>query len=61
MILGIYLSPSRWLKLRFTRRGVRVGLGPRLIRLYFGAGGDGISTGAGPFSAYRPLRRRRRR
>ena len=44
--MGSYLG-RRWLRLRFTRRGVRWGLGPRLFRLHGGAGGPGVSTGAG--------------
>jgi hypothetical protein len=56
--MGIYLRPSRFLKLRFTRRGVRVGIGPRWLRYHTGAGGDGVSTGFGPFTYYRNLRRR---
>jgi hypothetical protein len=53
--MGIYLGP-----LRFTRRGVRARIGPRWARLHIGAGGAGVSTGAGPVTWYRPLRRRRR-
>jgi hypothetical protein len=60
--VGIYLNPVRGLvKVRITKRGVRWGIGPRAARLHFGAGGTGVSTGAGPFSLYRGLRRRRRR
>ncbi len=59
--MGIYIRPSRFLKLRITRRGVRWAAGPRAARLHAGAGGTGVSTGAGPVSWYRPLRRRRRR
>ncbi|MGH3197478.1 MAG: hypothetical protein ACRDOH_35600 [Streptosporangiaceae bacterium] len=58
--MGIYIRPGRLLKIRGTRRGVRVGVGPRWLRLWSGAGGAGVSTGAGPVSAYRGLRRRRR-
>lgn len=58
--MGVYLNPSRFLGIRLTKRGVRVRLGPRWLRYHTGAGGDGLSTGWGPFSAYRPLRRRRR-
>ena len=35
--------------------------GPRIARRWIGAGGHGWSTGAGPVSAYRPDRRRRKR
>jgi hypothetical protein len=50
-----YIGPFR-----FTKRGVRWQIGTRLFRLHGGAGGVGISTGSGPFSYYKPLRRRRR-
>ncbi len=59
--LGIYSRPSRFLKMRVTRRGMRWAIGPRAARLHAGAGGPAVSTGAGPVSAYRGLRRRRRR
>ena len=36
-------------------------VGPRWLRAHFGSGGTGISTGAGPVTYYRPLRRRRGR
>lgn len=54
--MGLYLGPFR-----FMRRGVRWRAGPRIFRLHGGAGGPGISSGFGPFSYYRPLRRRRGR
>jgi hypothetical protein len=61
--VSLFLGP-RWLGIRIgrkTRRGrVRLSIGPRLFRLHLGSGRDGISTGAGPVSFYRPLRRRRR-
>jgi hypothetical protein len=48
-------------RVRLDRRGHRRwSVGPRLFRLHSGAGGSGISTGAGPVSWYKPLRRRRR-
>jgi hypothetical protein len=56
--VGVYLG-NRWLRLRFTRRGLRAGAGPRWLRLWGGVGGEGVSTGAGPVSYYRPLRRER--
>lgn len=58
--MGIYVRLAPGVKVRLTKRGLRWGVGPRAARLHFGAGGTGISTGAGPFSAYRPLRRKRR-
>jgi hypothetical protein len=59
--MGIYIRPSRFLKVRITRRGLRWAIGPRAARLHVGAGGTGISTGAGWWTWYRPIRRRRRR
>jgi hypothetical protein len=59
--VGIYIRPSRFLKVRITKRGLRWAIGPRAARLHLGAGGTGVSTGAGPGPAYRGLRRRRRR
>ena len=58
--MGIYIRPSRFLKIRVTQRGTRVGVGPRWLRFWAGAGGRGVSTGAGPVSWYKPLGRRRR-
>jgi len=46
-------------KVRHTSRGWRVAAGPRFLRFHFGAGGEGVSTGAGPFTKYQPVRRRR--
>jgi hypothetical protein len=51
--MGIYIGPFR-----FTRRGVRTRIGPRFFRLHAGAGGTGISSGAGPVSVYVPIKGR---
>jgi hypothetical protein len=59
--MGIYIRLAPGVKIRLSRRGVRWAVGPRAARLHLGAGGPGVSTGAGPFSAYRGPRRRRRR
>ncbi|HUY51695.1 MAG TPA: DUF4236 domain-containing protein [Streptosporangiaceae bacterium] len=59
--MGIYLKLLPGVRVRLSRRGTRWSVGPRAARLHFGAGGKGVSTGAGPFSLYRALRRRRRR
>jgi hypothetical protein len=48
------------LRIRVSRRGVRTAIGPRWLRFHFGPGGQGVSSGAGPFTYYRPARRRRR-
>ena len=55
--VSLYLRPSRFLKLRTSSRGVRWSIGPRWLRLHTGGGGDGVSTGAGPVTWYRRLRR----
>jgi hypothetical protein len=59
--MSIYIRLAPGLKIRLGKRGVRWGIGPRAARLHVGAGGSGVSTGAGPFSLYKALRRRRRR
>jgi hypothetical protein len=53
--MGFYLG-GRFLKVRVTKRGVRTSVGPRALRYHAGAGGSGISTGAGPVSYYHPIR-----
>jgi hypothetical protein len=60
-VTGLYLRLFPGLKVRLSRRGARWSVGPRIARYHTGAGGSGWSTGAGPVSRYRPLRRRRRR
>lgn len=59
--MGIYIRPSRFLKFRITKRGVRTAVGPRWLRFHFGAGGEGVSTGAGPVSIYKKIRHRKER
>jgi hypothetical protein len=58
----IYVKLAPGVRVRIGRRGrVRWGLGPRAARLHIGGhASPGISTGAGPVTAYKPLRRRRR-
>lgn len=58
--MGIYIRPVPGVKLRVSKRGVRAGIGPRRLRFWFGAGGKGISTGAGPVTVYRPVGRKKR-
>jgi len=60
--MSVYLRLAPGVKVRIGRRGTRWSLGPRAARLHTGGGyRAGVSTGAGPFTWYRPLRRRRRR
>lgn len=61
--MSMYLRLGPFVKLRLSRRRgktrVRAGLGPRVFRQWFGAGGRGTSAGFGPFTWYIPARRRR--
>lgn len=57
--MGMYFNPIPWVKISKTKRGWRVGIGPRWFREWFGRGGRGVSTGYGPFSYYKRLGRRR--
>jgi hypothetical protein len=59
--IGLHVRFLPGVKVRLTRKGVRRGLGPQAARMNFGVGGTGVPTGAGPFSIYQGLRRRRRR
>jgi hypothetical protein len=61
--VSLYLRLMPGVKVRIGRRGrTRWSLGPRAARLHTGGGYPaGVSTGAGPFTWYRSLRRRRRR
>ena len=44
--MRIYIRPSRFLRLRISKRGPRWAIGPRAARLHLGAGGPGVWTGA---------------
>lgn len=44
-----------------SSRGLRTHLGPRMARVHVGGGRTGVSTGAGPFTAYESLGAPRRR
>jgi hypothetical protein len=59
--VSVYLKIAPGVKIRIGRRGlVRWSLGPRAARLHTGGGyPPGVSTGAGPVTWYRSLRRRR--
>jgi hypothetical protein len=60
--MAIYIRLAPGIKIRIGKRGrTRIALGSRLLGAHFGAGGTGVSTGAGPVSLYKALRRRRRR
>jgi hypothetical protein len=50
--MGFYFKVAPGVKIRATRRGLRASVGPRAARVHFGAGGTGVSTGAGPVSLY---------
>jgi hypothetical protein len=53
--MGFYFRVAPGLRLRLTSRGLRASIGPRAARLHVGAGGPGVSTGAGPVSYYHSL------
>jgi hypothetical protein len=48
--MGFYFKVAPGVKIRATKRGLRASVGPRAARVHFGAGGTGVSTGAGPVS-----------
>lgn len=50
MGIGIRILPG--LRISASSRGIRAGVGPRLARVHVGSGGLGLSTGAGPVTAY---------
>jgi hypothetical protein len=54
--MSIYLRLLPGVKIRIGKRGVRWSLGPRAARVHAGGGyRAGVSTGAGPFTAYRSV------
>ena len=57
--MGIYVKIALGVRVRLSRRGLRRAPDRALARLHFRAGGRDVSAGAGPFTWYRPLRRRR--
>lgn len=59
--MGMYIRVAPMLKVRITKRGLRWAAGPRIFRLHTGAGGTGVSTGAGPFSYYKGIGRKKKR
>ncbi len=50
--MGFYFKLAPGVKIRASSRGLRASVGPRAARVHFGAGGTGVSTGAGPVSLY---------
>ena len=61
MRTGVYIPLAPWVRLRLSGRGPRLAVGPRWLRFHVGAGGKGISTGAGPVTLYQPFGRRKRK
>jgi hypothetical protein len=53
--MGFYFKLAPGVKIRATGRGLRASVGPRTARGHFGAGGTGLSTGAGPVSLYQAV------
>jgi hypothetical protein len=48
--VGVYFRLPG-VKVRLSRRGLRIGLGPRWLRRWGGVGGEGMSSGAGPLTS----------
>ncbi len=59
--MSVYVRLAPGVKVRLSKRGIRWSLGPRAFRVHLWPGGTGLSTGAGPWTWYKPLRRRGRR
>lgn len=61
--MGFGFRVSRNVRVSGTRRGLRLGVGPRAARLHFGSGRPTISSGYGPLTVWTGVggRRRRRR
>src|SRR5712671_3365778 len=53
--MGFYFKIAPGVKIRASSRGLRASVGPRAARVHFGAGGTGVSTGAGPVSLYQSV------
>lgn len=53
--MGLYFKVAPGVRIRLTGRGVRASIGPRVARVHIGAGGPGVSTGAGAVSLYHRL------
>lgn len=53
MGFGVRIAPG--VRIRASRRGVRVGLGPRAARVHSGSGRPGVSTGVGPVTVWHTL------
>lgn len=51
--MGFRVSPG--LRLRATRRGPRISIGPRIARVHVGGGRSAVSAGRGPFTVWSTL------
>ena len=51
--VGFRVAPG--LRLRATRRGPRVSIGPRIARMHLGGGQPAVSAGRGPFTVWSTL------
>ncbi len=51
--VGFRVSPG--LRLRATRRGPRISIGPRIARVHVGGGRTAVSAGRGPFTVWSTL------
>jgi hypothetical protein len=53
--LGVGFRVAPGVRLRATRRGPRVSLGPRIARVHLGGGRTAVSAGKGPFTVWSTL------
>lgn len=57
--MGFYFKIAPGVRIRASKGGMRVGIGPRAARVHVGGYRTGVSTGAGPFTLYRNAGRSR--
>ncbi len=50
--MGLRVRVMPGVRVRVSSRGLRVGVGPQIARVHFGAGRSGVSTGIGPIGFY---------
>ena len=55
MALGVGFRVAPGVRLRATRRGPRVSLGPRIARVHLGGGSPAVSAGKGPITVWSTL------
>src|SRR6476661_702228 len=59
MGFGIRIMPG--VRLSASKRGMRMGVGPRIARVHVGSGRPGVSSGVGPVTVWTGVGSRKRR